>query len=111
MSTSQSMIEKVNSIISTAQSMAESMPSNGRIQLKEFAKNVATSAGVDAKDALAFVTFFARNTDLGYVSRGKNGGFVRGTKPTKPAPKLKPTQAKPEEVDSDDSDESDDSDD
>ena len=37
----------------------------------------------DPKDVLGFVNHFAHDTTLAYVTRGKNGGIIRGTKPVK----------------------------
>jgi hypothetical protein len=39
--------------------------------------------GQDPKEVLAFVNYFAHKTDIAYVTRGKNGGVVKGTKPVK----------------------------
>ena len=87
MSNAKSMIETVSSVFSSAETTFSGMPEKSRIQLKELAQTVASATGIEVKDALTFVTYFARNTDLGYVSRGKNGGLIRGSRPVKPMPK------------------------
>jgi delta-aminolevulinic acid dehydratase/porphobilinogen synthase len=97
------MIENVSSIFNSAESTVQSMPDKSRIQLKELAQSVANSTNLDPKDVLAFVTFFARNTELGYVSRGKNGGLIRGKRPLKSAPPQSSSTSSA--VDDDDSDE------
>jgi hypothetical protein len=81
--------------MNSAEAHLNSMQDKDRIQLKELAQNIATKLHLDAKDVLGFVTYFARNTNLGYVSRGKNGGLIKGSRPTKPTP---------QSSDSDDSD-------
>jgi len=86
MSNANSMIETVSSVFSTAESIVSAMPEKSRIQLKELAQSVASSTGMEPNEVLTFVTFFARNTDLGYVSRGKNGGLIRGKRPLKSPP-------------------------
>lgn len=86
MSNTNSIIERVNSVINSAAGIASSMQNGDRIQLKELALRASKSSNLDIKDALNLVSMFARSTDLGYVSRGKNGGFIRGTKPAKTPP-------------------------
>ena len=103
MPNAKSMIETISSVLSTAESTFSGMPEKGRIQLKELAQTVAAATGIEVKDALTFVTYFARNTDLGYVSRGKNGGLIRGSRPIKPMPKESvPMSTVSDDVDSDD---------
>lgn len=82
MSNAQSMIQSVSSIFTSAEKILEAMPNGSRVQLKELAQSVSANSDLNPKDVLTFVTHFARNTDLGYVSRGKNGGLIRGTKQT-----------------------------
>ena len=103
MSTSKQMIESISSIINSANDIIMKMSDKDRMQIKDLAARVAKSTGSDAKQVLDFVAFFARNTDLGYVARGKNGGFIRGEKPVKATPAPAPSVS-----DSDSDDESDD---
>lgn len=79
-STVKTMIEKVESVLTTTHSLVESMSVGDRIQMKELASKVATQVGSTPKDVLTFVDYFVHNTDLAYVARGKNGGVVRGVK-------------------------------
>lgn len=87
MANAKSMIETVSSIFNSADSKLAAMPDKARIQLKELAQSIANELSLDPKDVLGFVTYFARNTDSGYVSRGKNGGLIKGTRPAKNAAK------------------------
>ena len=50
---------------------------------KELAQAVGTAVTMEPKQVLGFVNHFAHNTDIAYVTRGKNGGIIRGTKPAK----------------------------
>ena len=83
MSSVNSMIQSVSSIFNSAQSFVDRLSDGNRIQLKELAKNVAEETNQNPQDVLTFVTYFARNSDSGYVSRGKNGGFVKGERKAK----------------------------
>jgi len=99
------MIETVSNIFNTLESHVDSMPAKGRIQLKELTQLVATSLKLDPKDILGFVTYFARNTDVGYVSRGKNGGFIKGVRPAKtPVATVTAATAESEDESTEDSD-------
>jgi len=102
MSNAKSMIETVSNIFNAADAKLAGMANKDRIQLKEMAQSIANDLRLDPKDVLGFVTYFARNTDAGYVSRGKNGGLIKGSRPAKNA--AKPAAS----VDSSDDDSSDD---
>lgn len=89
MSSVNSMIQTVSSIFNTVGSIVDAMNDGDRMQLKELAQAVSDKSGVNPQDSLTFVTYFARNTTSGYVSRGKNGGFIKGQKKLKtPTPTL-----------------------
>lgn len=79
-----SMIASVNSIFTTINSIVSEMADGERYQLKELASMVSDRTGADLENALSFVQYFSHNTDMGYVSRGKKGGFIRGVKQIKP---------------------------
>lgn len=83
MSSVNSMIQNVSSIFNTIGTVVDGMADGNRMQLKELAQAVSDKSGSNPQDVLTFVTYFARNTDLGYVSRGKNGGFIKGQKKDK----------------------------
>jgi hypothetical protein len=59
------------------------MQDGERIQIKELAQVVALAVAKDPKSVLGFVNHFAHDTTLAYVTRGKNGGIIKGTKPAK----------------------------
>lgn len=61
----------------------EDMQDGERIQLKELAKVVSLAAAVDPKFALNLVSFYVHNSNTAYITRGKKGGVVKGTKKTK----------------------------
>ena len=78
-----SMLETVERIFEAAHVAVESMPVGDRIQIKELAQTVALAVAMEPKHVLGFVNHFAHNTDIAYVTRGKNGGIIRGTRPVK----------------------------
>ncbi|CAB4196853.1 hypothetical protein UFOVP1290_373 [uncultured Caudovirales phage] len=77
------MVEVVESILKASHSAVEAMADGDRTQVKELAKTVALSLSMEPKHVLSFVDYYVHNSDVVYVSRGKNGGVVRGTKPAK----------------------------
>lgn len=66
-----------------AEHVIEAMQNGERIQIKQLAQTVGLALAKDPKDVLGFVNHFAHDTSLAYVTRGKNGGIIRGTKPVK----------------------------
>ena len=78
-----SMLETVERIFEAAHVAIESMAIGDRIQIKELAQTVALAVAMEPKHVLGFVNHFAHHTDIAYVTRGKNGGIIRGTKPVK----------------------------
>jgi len=70
-------------VFEAAQSAIANMQDGERIQIKQLAQTVGTAVSKDIKDVLGFVNHFAHNTSLAYVTRGKNGGIIKGTKPVK----------------------------
>lgn len=107
MANAKSMIETVTSVFNSIETRLENMPDKGRVQIKELTKAVSTELKLDPKDILGFVTYFARNTDQGYVSRGKNGGLIKGTRPTKPTPSANKSSDSDNESDDDSTEDSD----
>lgn len=78
-----SMLETVERIFEAAQVVIEGMATGDRIQIKELAQTVALSVGMEPKNVLGFVHHFAHNTDVAYVTRGKHGGVIKGTRTAK----------------------------
>ena len=66
-----------------AEHTIEAMQDGERIQIKELAQVVGLAVAKDPKSVLGFVNHFAHDTTLAYVTRGKNGGIIKGTKPAK----------------------------
>ena len=86
------MMETVQSVFDAAHASIESMAVGERIQIKELAQTVGLAVAMEPKHVLGFVNHFVHHTDIAYVTRGKNGGVIRGTKPApsaKPAKKVK----------------------
>jgi len=87
-----SMMETVQSVFDAAHAAVESMAIGERIQIKELAQTVGLAVAMEPKHVLGFVNHFVHHTDIAYVTRGKNGGVIRGIKPAKtdkPAKKAK----------------------
>lgn len=70
-------------VFEAAQSAIEGMKDGDRIQIKELAQTVGLAVARDPKEVLGFVNHFAHDTSIAYVTRGKNGGIIRGTKPAR----------------------------
>lgn len=70
-------------VFEAAQKTLAAMPDGGRIQIKDLAKTVGQSLSKDSKEVLGFVNHFVHRTTSAYVTRGKNGGIVKGTRPVK----------------------------
>jgi len=66
-----------------AQHVLDSMRDGERIQIKDLAKDVGLALAMDPKKVLGFVHHFAHHTSVAYVTRGKNGGIIKGIKPVK----------------------------
>lgn len=90
----QSMLETVESIFNAAQATVESMQNGDRMQIKELAQAVGLAVAMEPKQVLGFVNHYVHNTDIAYVTRGKNGGIIRGVKQPKPV-KVKKVKAAP----------------
>lgn len=78
-----SMLSAVEKIFVATQSAIDGLKDGDRLQVKELANVVALSVAMEPKAVAAFVDYFVHNSSLVYVSRGKNGGVVKGTKPEK----------------------------
>lgn len=89
-------METVQSVFEAAHAAIESMAVGERIQIKELAQTVGLAVAMEPKHVLGFVNHFVHHTDIAYVTRGKNGGVIRGVKPassTKPVKKAKKTDS------------------
>jgi hypothetical protein len=70
-------------VFEAAQQTIESMQDSERMQIKQLAQVVGLAVAKDPKDVLGFVNHFAHATSLAYVTRGKNGGIIKGIKPVR----------------------------
>ena len=78
-------METVNRIFEATQATINSMNDGDRIQLKDLAQTVGLAVASDPKYVLGFINHFVHNSNVAYVSRGKNGGVIKGRKPVKGA--------------------------
>jgi hypothetical protein len=79
----ETMLETVERVFTAAEKTVESMQEGQRMQIKELASVVSSAVSMEPKQVLGFVNHFVHNTTLAYVTRGKNGGIIRGSKPVK----------------------------
>jgi hypothetical protein len=70
-------------VYEAAEHAVQAMAEGERIQIKQLAQVVGLALAKDPKDVLGFVNHYAHDNSLSYVTRGKNGGIIRGTKPAK----------------------------
>lgn len=88
----QEMLENIKPVLEAAHKVINSMQAGERKQIKNLAQDVGVLLGKEPKDVLAYVNDFAHNTKMAYVTRGKNGGIIKGVKPVK-TPKVKKVKA------------------
>jgi hypothetical protein len=79
----ESMVAFSKQVFESAQHAIETMKDGERLQIKQLAQVVGLAVAKDPKEVLGFVNHFAHNTSMAYVTRGKNGGIIKGTKPAK----------------------------
>lgn len=70
-------------VYEAAESTIQSMQDGERVQIKQLAQVVGSALSEDPKVVLGFVNYFAHHNSLAYVTRGKNGGIIRGSRPIK----------------------------
>ncbi len=70
-------------VFESAQQVIETMKDGERMQIKQLAQVVGLAIAKDPKEVLGFVNHFAHNTSMAYVTRGKNGGIIKGVKSAK----------------------------
>jgi hypothetical protein len=90
----EAMIATAQQAFEAAQRVIDGMKDRERIQIKDLAKDVGLVLAMDPKQVLGFVNHFAHHTGDGYVTRGKNGGLIKGVKPVKVI-KVKKVKAAP----------------
>lgn len=70
-------------VYEAAEHAVAAMQDGERMQIKQLAQVVGSALAEDPKKVLGFVNHFAHDTSLAYVTRGKNGGIIKGSKPAK----------------------------
>jgi hypothetical protein len=78
------MLEGVEVIFNASEKVLDGMSDGERIQIKELAKTVGLMVAMEPKSVLHFVNHYVHNTELAYVTRGKNGGVIKGQRAVKP---------------------------
>jgi hypothetical protein len=77
------MLDEARLVWETAHKVVADMQDGERTKIKELAQTVSQQLTKDPKQILGFIHYFAQNTDLAYVTRGKKGGLIKGIKPVK----------------------------
>lgn len=70
-------------VYEAAEHAVAAMQDGERMQIKQLAQAVGTALAQDPKKVLGLVNLYAHDTSLAYVTRGKNGGIIKGSKPAK----------------------------
>ena len=81
----ESQLKTIETVLEATAVVISQMNDGDRMQVKKLAEQVGVAVGMEPKHVLGFVNHFAHNTDIAYVTRGKNGGIVKGVKVIKPA--------------------------
>lgn len=79
----QAATETAGQIFEATYTVLAKMADGDRIQIKQLAQDVSLLVGLDSKRVLGYVNDFAHQTDIAYVTRGKKGGIIKGTRPAK----------------------------
>lgn len=77
------MLVDVKQILEAAHAALATMADGERVQIKDLAQTVGLAVARSPKEVLSFVNHFAHKTKIAYVTRGKNGGVIKGNKPAK----------------------------
>ena len=86
-------LKDIEEVFQATRTVVEGMQLGERKQIKELATLVGTMVSREPKEVLDLISLFAHNTDIAYVTRGKNGGVVRGVRPAKTVKAGKKAQA------------------
>ncbi len=79
----ESMLKEIEVILNATHEVVSSMNDGDRMQIQKLAQTVSQTVAMDPKFVLNFVNHYAHTTDVAYVTRGKNGGLVKGVKQAK----------------------------
>jgi len=85
----QEMSQEIKNTLDATQKIVDGMKDGDRMQVGVLAKEVSALVGKSPSDVLDFVTYFAHNSKVAYITRGKKGGVVKGTKPAPKPVKVK----------------------
>jgi hypothetical protein len=77
------MLTEIEDVLEATHTIVNSMQPGERKQIKVLAEDVSAVLGKDTKDVLNYVNDYAHRTSIAYVTRGKNGGLVKGVRPAK----------------------------
>lgn len=85
MNNKEKLLARVENVFKQTQVVIDGIKLGERMQLKEMAEAVGVALGVEPKAVAHYVNDYAHNSDDGFVTRGKKGGFVKGARPAKVA--------------------------
>lgn len=87
MSTSiKDMLGTVETIFTATQKVVDGLDDQARVGIADLAQNVGLATGMDPKEILGFVNYYAHNIEpVAHVRRGKKGGLIKGARVIKKA--------------------------
>lgn len=82
----QAMLTDIQKVLEATHTIVNGMQPGERKQIKQLAEDVSAVVGRNTKEVLGYVNDYAHrieSANIAYVTRGKNGGLIRGTRPAK----------------------------
>lgn len=76
-------LDSLTAVLDAVHATLESMAAGDRMQVKQLVQTVGLAVAKDPNDIFPLVHFIVSNTDAAYITRGKNGGVIKGTRPVK----------------------------
>jgi len=77
------MMERAKTIWAATQVVIDSLKDTERKSIKQIAETAGLAINLEPAKILPYVNDFLHNTEAGYVSPGKFGGFIKGQRPVK----------------------------
>lgn len=75
--------EEAKKSFDAANAIITAMKDGERKQIKDLVIEVAAVLNTEAKEVIGFVNHYAHHNNDSYVTRGKKGGLIKGSRPVK----------------------------
>ena len=79
----ETMTARANTIFNAINTIVGEMADQDRMRVEDLAKKVSKTVSLDIKEVLGYVNDFGKKASVGYITRGANGGYVKGQRPVK----------------------------